>query len=245
MNAEHTPQQAALVIKWPQHVPAAAARETARRLVAGRTPATWAVDQVTQIEALTSWGVVRAGAEAALLMPTAAELVAEQAAESASKELARRLELMRSTGLAVDVVHAGSAPVAGHWPRTLRGLGVHAVVVDDARDMGVTRALPFGVWQFTPQATAPQPRRWLSWLRPRRPRLFAPTRSAPAVASVDLTQTGCVGSRGWREMEQAIDQAAEAVAAHTLAIATVGELAGRFAHANAPRPQRSILRSAA
>ncbi len=244
MNAARAPHPAALVIKWPQRVPAPAAREVARRLVALPAPATWAVDQVSQVEALASWGAARTGAEAALLVSADAELASDHGQDGASRELARRLELLRSTGMGVEVVHAGLELVGGHWPRTLRGLGVHGVVVDAHRESGLARALPFGVWQFTPQATAPQARSWWSWLRGRRP-LAASGHAAPAIVSVDLSRVGAPGSRTWREMEQAVDQAADAVAAGLLAMVTVGELAGRLASANAPRPQRSILRTAA
>ena len=122
-------------------------------------PATWAVDQASQVETLASWGAARNDAEAALLVTPGREIESATGDEAASREFARRLELLRVGGLRVDIVQGGRELLAGHWPRTLRALGVHGVVVEGAARPASARALPFGVWQFTPQATAPRVRR--------------------------------------------------------------------------------------
>jgi hypothetical protein len=244
MKAERNPQQAALVIKWPQSVPAPPAREFARRLIAAHVRATWSLDQASQVEALASWGATRDGSEAALLVTAAWAHAADPAQDGATRELARRLELLRAMDLPVDVVHAGPGLVAGAWPRALRALGVHGVIVEGASEPGLARALPFGVWQFVPQASAPRARGWFSWLCPRRP-LFATTQSGPVVVAVDMGRAAAFGPAGWREAEHAIEQAAETRERGVTALVTVGELAGRFAQTNVARPQRSILRAAA
>lgn len=244
MKTERSPQQAALVIKWPQSVPAPPAREVAKRLLAAHVRTTWSVDQASQVEALASWGATREGADAALLVTAHSAPARDAAQGDATRELGRRLELLRAMGLPVDVLQAGPELVAGAWPRTLRALGVHGVVVESVSQPGLVRALPFGVWQFTPQATAPRARSWFNWLRPRRP-LFATTQRGPLVIAVDLARAAALGPSGWREAEQAIEQAAETRERGVVALVTVGELAGRFAHSNAARPQRSILRAAA
>jgi hypothetical protein len=201
------------------------------------------LDQASQVEALASWGATRDGAEAALLVTSKSEPAADGEPDGAARELARRLELLRAMGVPVDVIQAGPELVAGAWPRALRALGVHGVVVEGACVAGLARALPFGVWQFSPRATAPRARSWFNWLRPRRP-LFASTQRGPVVVAVDLARAAAYGPPGWREAEQAIEQAAETCERGVTALVTVGELAGRFAHANVARPQRSILRAA-
>lgn len=237
--------EAAVVVKWPQSVPMAAAREVSRRLVEGRVPATWSVDQATQVASLASWGVAERGAEAALIVPVAANAGGTPKAEQdAGRELTRRLELLRSSGATVDVVQGGPELAAGHWPRTLRALGVHAVVIEGSSDVGPARALPFGVWQFTPQATAPHTPRWTDWFRPRRRSMFAVRHGSPAVVTIDLARVGAAGSRSWRDMEATIAQARELGAGGAITLVTMGQLAARFSQANASRPQRSILRAA-
>lgn len=237
MNKSGSPRQAAVVVKWPRSVEQSAAREVLGQLDAARIVATWAVDQATQIESLGAWGAIRKGAEAALLAPT-------ESADDAGRELTRRLELLRATGVDVDTVHARPELTAGAWPRTLRALGIHGVVVADAGQPGHVRALPFGVWNFAPQAITPAKRGLLSWLRPRRSPFVGVT-TAAVVVTVDLERSAAAGARGARETGRVIEQAAAAEAEGAIALATVSQLARQFAQANEPRPQRSILRAAA
>jgi hypothetical protein len=243
MNKSAPPRQAAIVVKWPRTVDQAAARELLGQLDSARILATWAVDQATQIEAIATWGAIRNGAETALLASAEPARAGEAASEDSGRELARRLELLRATGVDVDIVHAGPGLTSGAWPRTLRALGIHGVVLEAAGQPGHVRALPFGVWNFAPQATTPAKRGLLSWLRPRRSPFVGVT-SAAAVVTIDLQRSADAGARGARETGRVIEQAAAARAEGSIAISTVSQLARQFAQANEPRPQRSILRAA-
>jgi hypothetical protein len=240
MKTKRAPQPAALVVKWPQGVSEFIARGIARRLSASQTPATWAVDQASQLKSLASWN---AGGidEAALIVPAPADRSATGPATPAT-EIARRLDLLRGTGAAVDLVHAAGDLTQGHWPRTLRALAVHGVVVDGAPADGSARALPFGVWQFTPQAIVPHVRGWFAWLSRRRP-VFVGGSNLPAVATLDLSRVAG-DKRAQHEVEQAMEQAAEAARSGAIRLLTMGELTARYTSASASRPQRSILRAA-
>jgi hypothetical protein len=211
-----------------------------RRLIDARVRCTWALDQASQVESLASWGALRAGADAALRATDGRELPGD----GASGELARRLEVVRATGLRVDVVLAGAGMAAGQWPRMLRALGVHGLVVEGARQEGVARALPFGVWQFSPEAAAPRPAGWRSWLRGRRPAL-EPARKDPTLIRLDLARVGAPGSRPWRDVESTVEEVLAAIGRGAATPVTVSELAAQLTQANSPRPQRSILRTAA
>jgi hypothetical protein len=241
MKTKRAPQPAALVIKWPQDAGDSVARDLARRLSASHTPVTWAVDQASQLKSLASWTAGARVDEAALIVPAPAERVSTGPATPAT-EIARRLDLLRATGVTVELVHAAGDLTQGHWPRTLRALSVHGVVVDSAPADGAARALPFGVWQFAPQAIVPRVRGWLTWLSRRRP-VFVGGSNLPAVATVDLTRVG-IGSPGQREVEQAFEQAAAAAHDGAIKLLTMGELTSRYTSASASRPQRSILRAA-
>jgi hypothetical protein len=238
MKALSSSPEAVVIVKWPQSVPALAAREAARRLAEARVPATWSVESAAQLGDLASWSPALRDADAALILADAA--APEQ---TATRELARRLDLLRSAGAKVTVLHGGPELASGHWPRTLRSFGVHAVVVEGAAEAGSSRALPFGVWQFSPQDTAPRVPHWSHWFRPKR-KLFSAKQASPVVVTLDLARAGAAGSRGWREVEAVISQASQIRSDGTMALVTMGELAARLNQANAPRPQRSILRAA-
>jgi hypothetical protein len=242
MSFESTRIQAAVVVQWPNRVPLVAAREMSRRLIDQNIPATWSLDQVSQIEALASWGAIRGGAEAALLLDTATpELLDER---TAGQELSRRLELLRSTGMGVEIIQAGPDMVGGSWPRTLRAQGVIGVVVNASSDSGPARALPFGVWVFTPRKVVPQLTRWADMIRRPRPLLAAGPKN-PAVVNIDLARAGMPESRPWRQAELAIAQIGQAIRDGVAKLETLGQITSRLCQANAPRPQRSILRAAA
>ena len=115
MKVDRIRHEAALVILWPQTVPMAAARDAAQRLTASRVPATWCVDQASQIQAIASWSASRSALHTALIVsPAAANLTSQQ---DASQEVSRRLELLRESGVAVDIVCGGAELAGGHWPR--------------------------------------------------------------------------------------------------------------------------------
>jgi hypothetical protein len=240
MKTQRAPQPAALVVKWPQGVGELIARDVARRLSASQTPATWAVDQASQLKSLASWNAGRID-EAALIVPAPADRSASGPATPAT-EIARRLDLLRGAGAAVELVHADADLTQGHWPRSLRALAIHGVVVDGMPTDGSARALPFGVWQFAPQAIVPRTRGWFSWLSRRRP-VFLGGSNLPAVATLDLAQLAG-DARAQREVHQAVDQAAEAARNGAIRLITMGELAAHYTSARASRPQRSILRAA-
>jgi hypothetical protein len=242
MSTESPRIQTAVVVQWPNRVPLVAAREMSRRLVDQRIPATWSVDQISQIEALASWGAVRSGADAALLLD--APTSAQQDERTATQELARRLVLLRSTGMSVEIVQARPEMVGGSWPRTLRAQGVLGVVVSDCRDATPARALPFGVWQFTPRAIVPRIARWTDMFHRRRPLLAAGAKS-PAVVSIDLVQAGMPESRAWAQAEAVLAEIRQAESDGVAKLETLGQMTSRLCQANAPRPQRSILRAAA
>jgi hypothetical protein len=241
MKTQRAPQPAALVIKWPQGVSEFIARDVARRLSKSQTPATWAVDQASQVRSLAAWNVGGHVDEAALIVPAPADRSATGPATPAT-EIARRLDLLRGTGARVDLVHAAGDLTQGHWPRTLRALAVHGVVIDGAPADGSARALPFGVWQFTPRLIVPQVRGWFAWLSRRHP-VFVGGSNLPAIATLDLSRVEG-DKRGQREVEQAVEQASEAARGGSIRLLTMGELTARYTSASASRPQRSILRAA-
>jgi hypothetical protein len=234
-----------LVIRWPQAVPAPAAREMSRRLFDHRLPATWSLEQLSQIEALASWGAMRSGADAALHVGVAADVPRNIIDEAAAGEMARRLVQLRSSGMAVEVVHGSPELTGNGWPRTLRTLGVRGIVVDGRRRQPTARALPFGVWQFVPQAVLPQQLRWWQRVRGRTSPLAAAQRGLPALATIELAELGSLGSRAWREAGRTLVEAAEARASGLINVVGMSELTARFTQAHAIRPQRSILRTAA
>lgn len=242
MNIASPRIQAALVVKWPHQVPLVAAREFCRRLIDLKLAATWSLDQASQVEALASWGAVRCGAEAALLLDGASGAANEH---SAAQECARRLVLLRATGMDVTMVHASRPIDEGTWPRTLRALGILGVVADAAGADHHARALPFGVWQFAPAAEAPSPPRWFGWMRRRRPVLAGAGRQNSAIVTIDLARAGLPGSRPWCDAELAIADMRQAVTAGEASLETLGQMAARLGQTSAPRPQRSILRAAA
>lgn len=244
MKSHRSVPPAALVIKWPLSVHAETARDMVRRLSASRIPATWAVNRGPQLEALESWGAVRDGADAALaISANGGAAPSDDPDGSGCGDVARQLQALRGFPLRVDAVLGSAGLTSGQWPRTWRALGVRGFVIDEGDDAGAARALPFGIWQFTPRATVPRQPRWTNWLRRRRPVFNSRTRM-PLLVAVDLARSGTAGSRAWRETEAVLEQAVAARREGAVRLATLGELIDEFAQASAPRPQRSILRAA-
>jgi hypothetical protein len=239
----HSPARpAAIVITWSHNAAPAAVREVVRRIVGLGIPTTWALQQASQVESLAGWGLSRQRLDVALAAEVLESNGARTADDGVVRELARQLGLLRDHGSEVSTIQATPALATGVWPRLLRGLGVHGLMVA-SHGPAAPHALPFGVWHFAPHAALPRQRRWLSWLR-RRPALIASHVRGPAVIAVDLARMAAPGSRGWREAEQALDEAAAAHHEETIALATLSTLTARLSEASAPRPQRSILRAA-
>jgi hypothetical protein len=242
MKPSRPAPQAAIVIKWPQTAAAGVARLAAQRLAAGAVPATWAIDQASQLESLRSWGALPGAADATLL--ACCGVLADAAvSEIAAREMGRRLELLRDAGLGVEVLYAGAKGLGEHWPRALRALGVCGIVVDGEPSPAAPRALPFGVWRFSSHVTIPRRPSWTSWLRTKRPLLTNPGHPA-VVATIDLARVESEQSAAAAAMQRALDEAAAARADRSVALVTMSQLAAQFTRANAPRPQRSILRAA-
>jgi hypothetical protein len=162
--------------------------------------------------------------------------------ETFARELARQLDVLRDNGVDVSVLQAPGALTTGSWPRQLRALGVRGVVVA-TQGPAAARALPFGVWHYTPHAALPRPRGWFSWLR-RRHDLVASHIPGPAIIAFDAQRMATPGSRAWNEGAAALDEAASFHRDGAIQLTTLGELTAQLSEASAPRPQRSILRAA-
>jgi len=242
MKIHQAARPAAIVISWSHNAAQPAVREVARRVTGLGVPATWALEQASQVGLLAGWGVSRSALDVALLADAVDSDPARPADESGARELARRLDVLRDSGSEVSVLRGAPELATGAWPRILRALGIRGIVVA-SEGAAAPHALPFGVWHYAPHATLPRPRRWFSWLR-RRPALIAPHISGPAVVALDIARMGAAGSRAWKEGDQALAEAAAAHRDGAIALTTLGDLTSRLSEASAPRPQRSILRAA-
>jgi hypothetical protein len=242
MKIHQTARPAAVVISWSRTAALATVRDVARRVAAAAAPATWAIEQASQIESLAGWGLSRRALDVALIAGGADATSALAVDDAVARELARRLDVLRDSGSDVSVLQASLALATGAWPRLLRALGIRGMLVA-AQNAAAPHALPFGVWSFSPHSTLPRRRRWIDWLRGRQP-LFNPYIPGPAIVTIDLARAGETGSRTEREIASALDEVAAAHRDGTVALTTLGELTGRLSEASAPRPQRSILRAA-
>jgi hypothetical protein len=242
MKIPRAARPTAIVITWSSNAASPAVREVARRVDRLGIPATWALQQASQIDLLADWGLPRRGLDVALLVEPATSDAARPGDDAVARELARRLDLMRDRGLEVSVVQATPALATGAWPRLLRALGVRGLVVA-SQAPAAPHALPFGVWHYAPHAAVPRPRRWFSWIRRRSP-LIAAHIPGPAIIALDAERMAAPGSRAWLEGENALDHAAAAQSEGVVALATLAEMTARLSEASMPRPQRSILRAA-
>ena len=224
-----------LVIRWPRGLaPQSGPAQLLRRLVEDHLPATWGVEAREQLA--TFDGVSPSFVETALFLP-------KTTATTVSDAIADGLHRFEAAGRAVATLCVDAELPRGQVERQLAQQGVGAIVTGAASEAAAIRPLPFGVWQMEPAGTLPSQRRWF-----RRvggvPQDFFSTVASPMVASVDLAAVGATESRGWRELEKAIDQAATAVDRGQIRMATVADLTAELARQGASRPQRSILRAA-
>jgi hypothetical protein len=223
------------VIRWPRSVATSSGpAQLLRRLVEDRLPATWGVETIEQAETL----------ETAIHLVEAALLIPKLNAATAGDAIADGLHRFSAAGHEVATLCIDAELPRGHVERQLSQQGVQTIVTESAAsDSGAVRPLPFGVWQLAPQGTLPSHRRWF-----RRvggvPQDFFAAAAGPTIASIDLAAIGSTDSRGWREMEKAIDQAATASDQGQIRIATVADLTAELTRQSAPKPQRSILRAA-
>jgi hypothetical protein len=242
MKTHQAARPAAIVFSWSRNAAPATVREVARRIVGLGAPATWALEQASQIESLVESGLSRRDLDVAMIAEGADADSVRSTDDAVARELARRLDVLRDSGSEVSVIQASSALATGAWPRLLRALGIRGIVVA-SQGAAAPHALPFGVWNFAPHSVLPRPRRWFDWLRGRQP-LIAAHIPGSAIVTIDLGRAGEMASRTGREIASALDEVAAAHRDGAIALTTLGELTARLSEASAPRPQRSILRAA-
>jgi hypothetical protein len=224
-----------LVIRWPRSVAASSGpAQLLRRLVEDHLPATWCVETVEQAATL----------DTAIHLVEAALLIPKIKAVTASDAIADGIHRFNTAGHQVATIYVDAELPRGQVERQLAQQGVQAIVTESAAsDSGALCPLPFGIWQLAPQGTLPSHWRWF-----RRvggvPQDFFSAAAGPTIATIDLAAIGSPASRGWREMEKAIDQAATASDQGQIRIATVADLTAELTRQSAPKPQRSILRAA-
>jgi hypothetical protein len=180
-------------------------------------------------------GPQAADADLALMVPSTANVV---------DAVDRGLIKFQRAGQEVVAVQVGGPIPRGSIERRLCQAGVRAVIAaPTSARLPSARPLPFGVWAFGPQISAPTAGRLLPVLR----RKTADFRSAesPAVASIDMKKLAGANAREWNSVERLIDQAAEISALGTTRIMTIAEVAAELSQAAVTSPQRSILRAAA
>lgn len=242
MKIHQAARPTAIVLTWSRSAAPATVREVARRVVGLAAPATWALEQASQVESLVGWGLSQRELDVALIAEGVEADLARPTDDAAARELARRIDVLRDSGSGVSVLQASPALAAGAWPRQLRALGIRGIVVA-SRGAAAPHALPFGVWNFAPHAALPRPRRWFDWLRGRQPLLDSRV-PGPAIVTIDLARVDEAASRTGREIATALDEVTAARREGEIALTTLGELSARLSEASAPRPQRSILRAA-
>jgi hypothetical protein len=224
-----------LVIRWPRSVAASSGpAHLLRRLVEDHLPSTWGVETIEQAKTL----------DAAIHLVEAALLIPKIKAVTASDAIADGIHPFNTAGHQVATIYVDAELPRGQVERQLAQQGVQAIVTESAAsDSRAIRPLPFGIWQLAPQGTLPSHWRWF-----RRvggvPQDFFSAAAGPTIASIDLAAIGSPDSRGWRELEKAIDQAATASDQGQIRIATVADLTAELTRQSAPKPQRSILRAA-
>jgi hypothetical protein len=212
-------------------------QQLVRRLSDRRLSATWAVEEPAQVASLRSANHRGQPIDLALLISDASSPI-----ESIDRGLTR----FRAAGEEITAIHVGAELPRGSAERRLRQAGVQAIVGPSVRGESSTiTALPFGLWKFGPHISAPAPRCWFGLLGRPTGNISDLVGAAPAVACIDLARAGSVGSRGWRAIEQLVEQAAEASARGSVRIETIASIAAELSETVAARPQRSILRMAA
>lgn len=246
MNAPCPAPLVAIVVKWPRAVARIDVIErVARRLSEARLGATWSVEHPSQAAILASWNALRHGGDVALSVADAVLTLEGVASPRWTEEIGGRLQEIRAVGATVETLHAGLDMSRSSCQRTLRLMGVRAIVTEAASAVpSAVRPLPFGIWQLAPRVTAPARRGWTNWLGRRRHLAIACEQVQAAVAMLDLSRVASGGERAWRELDAVVAEVVDVRARGVAAVVCVGELAGRLADQNVPRPQRSILRAA-
>jgi hypothetical protein len=229
-----------LVICWPKQIPAEPLpKQLLRQFSEGRLAATWAIEAPSQAYSLMARGTDGNLIEAAVMV---AITEPARAAEAVYEGLGR----FDAAGLAAAAVQVGASLPRASVERRLRQSGVRAIIVNNAAGKSTCiRPLPFGVWEFQPHLSAPRRRRWLSGLMRNSRRFIDGEDASPLAAIIDLARVGSLNSRSWREVEELVDQTAEACHAGFARAATIADLAAEMADYSAARPQRSILKIAA
>ena len=238
MTRPRTVPPVALIVLWPNSVAEGPiVQQLVRRLSERRISATWAVEEPTQVASLRSANHKGQPIDLALLIADASNPI-----ESTDRGLTR----FRAAGEEITAVKIGAELPRGSAERRLRQAGVCAIVGPPVRgESSTVTALPFGLWKFGPHISAPAPRRWFDLLGRATSSISKLVGAAPAVACIDLARAGSGGSRGWRTIEQLVEQAAEASARGSVRIETIASIAAELSETVTARPQRSILRMAA
>lgn len=238
MSTQRTPPPVALIVLWPKSVAeGSGAEQLLGRLADRRLCSTWAVEEPSQAQSIRSTRLKMASIEVAMMVADGSSPV---------QSIERGLERFHAAGEAIAAVHVNAELPRGSVERRLCQAGVRAVVGPAIRgESSTVRALPFGLWAFGPHLIAPAARRWFGLFnRPTR-NISQLTGSAPALACIDLARAGSMGARGWRAIEQFIEQAAEASARGSVRVVSITSIAAELSETTASRPQRSILRMAA
>jgi len=225
-----------IVISWPWGVPAGPARQLLHGLVEARLASTWAIEKPAQAGSLIPSLHSKSGVETAVLITATSKDKLGEALEGC-------LGKFNSAGLPISTIQLDASLPRGNFERLLRQAGVRAVVTAAAGGTPSMRPLPFGIWEFVPQLTVPRTGLWSSLFSAKK--TLMPLLGAPVVASIDLGRVGSAGSRGWREVERLVQQAAAACREGAARSLTIAELAAELSGKTQARPQRSILRMAA
>lgn len=227
-----------IVIRWPEKISADAPKQLARRLAAGKTSATWAVEQPRQFAVLNDTVGKATAFEAALL---AREAPAAALGEWVSSSLAR----FDAASVSIGALAVSDDLRRGKWERTLCQAGIRAVIGGAVRAKATgVRSLPFGIVEFAPHVEAPLERRWWPFGGVSRQLDFSKL-TTRAVINIELSRIELTGARSLRTIEQLIEQVSEAVGDGVVRLVAISQMASELSRQPVTRPQRSILRAAA
>jgi hypothetical protein len=166
-----------------------------------------------------------------------------------ARELARRVSQARAQGLEVVTIVPRVAPIAEHIDLIVKQ-DIRAVVevANDATERtrpARTRALHYGVWEFSASQRLPMESSWLfaSWKLNRRIRRAA-SESATYHLVIDAAAVEQQGHRAIAIIARMARHVALLRNRGLLRVETLGAAAARLADLPAVTPQRSILRAA-
>jgi hypothetical protein len=226
-----------IVVRWPDAVPAEGLpRHVASRLIDLGIGATWAIEAPRQIGGLT--------AAVEKPMPLNLALLVNDAAKPALAEtVIRAAASFEGASRSISALAIEGELKRGSFERTLCQVGIQAVVGGAVKARATeVRSLPFGIVELRPHVEAPSKGRLLPFGGVSR-RLDAAHLTRAAVVNIDVSRAN--SGRSIRAIEHVMDQVAEAVRQRAMRSATISQLAGELSRQSAPRPQRSILRTAA